>query len=342
MIQSDRNPLLAQLAEYLNPYVARSPLRLFEIADQRICPPTVRRCCQNVLASEWTHRLPFIQPKSPAELAATVIVEALDDFAELDDSGLAVVDFCSGSGGPVPTIEKAVNRRRKERGLSPVSFLMTDLNPHVDAWKAASAKSSHLSFIPESVDATHPPSSVINASSDPENRSSNLGPKRRIFRLYCLCFHHFSDPMARQVLASTLDTADGFAILELQDRRLASFVLMVLDFFFIFLMTPFWFGADPTHLFFTYIFPVVPFIMSFDGIVSSLRTRTFGEVMQLIDSVKGDNETEKEFDKCPPLKQLGKADRFDWELRGGREVHTWPLGYFNYIVGRRKNQRSDT
>lgn len=338
MIRSDT--LLGQLGEFLNPYVARSPLRLFEIADQAICPPVVRRCCQNVLTSEWTHRVPFIQPKSPAELAAAVILEALDEFADPDESGLTVVDFCSGSGGPVPTIEKIVNRRRKERRLSPVSFLMTDLNPHVGAWEIAAAESSHLSFVPEAVDATHPPSSVINASNSHQCASSNAGPKRRVFRLYCLCFHHFSDPMARQVLASTLDTADGFAILELQDRRLASFVLMLLDFFFIFLMTPIWFGASPIQLLFTYIFPVVPFIMSFDGIISSLRTRTFGEVLQLIDGIKGDCKTE-EISKASLLDQVGKVDKLGWEFRGGREVHTWPLGYFNYIVGRKKSQRND-
>ncbi|KAK8170921.1 hypothetical protein BKA80DRAFT_339011 [Phyllosticta citrichinensis] len=334
------NSILGQLTEFLNPYVVRSPMRLFEIADQSICPPVVRRCCQNIGASEWLHRLPFIQQKSPAELAAAVILEALDDFADPDESGLTVVDFCSGSGGPVPIIEKIVNRRRKERRLSPVSFLMTDLSPHVGAWETASAKSSHLSFVPDAVDATHPPSSVINAFASPEELSSNAGPKRYVFRLYCLCFHHFSDPMARKVLASTLDTADGFAILELQDRRLASFVLMLLDFFFIFLMTPIWFGASPMHLLFTYIFPVVPFIMAFDGIVSSLRTRTFGEIIQLIDGIQGDCEMDKEISKTSLLDQVGKVDRLGWEFRGGREVHTWPLGFFNYIVGKRKSQRN--
>ncbi|KAK8258248.1 hypothetical protein IWZ00DRAFT_39662 [Phyllosticta capitalensis] len=334
MIQT--NAFLAELAERLNPYITRSPLRFFEIADQWICPPVVRRCCQNILASEWAYRLPFIQPSSPADLAAAIISKALDDFADSDDSSFTVVDFCSGSGGPVPTIEKAVNRRRKERGLSPVSFLMTDLNPNFDAWRDVCRKSQQLSFIPQSVDATDPPSSVISACSNPEGHMPSSGSRRRIFRLYCLSFHHFSDAMARQVLESTLDTADGFAILELQDRRLASFVLMVLDFFFIFLMTPFWFGADPAHLFFTYIIPIVPFIMSFDGIVSSLRTRTFGEVVRLIDSVRGFEKTGDIESSHHALQQVGKVERYGWEFKGGREVHTWPLGYFNYIVGRRK------
>lgn len=52
-----------------------------------------------MLAAEWTHRLPIIQQTSPAEMAATLIVKALDEIKDVEGSKLTVVDFCSGGGG---------------------------------------------------------------------------------------------------------------------------------------------------------------------------------------------------------------------------------------------------
>lgn len=47
-----------------------------------------------MLTAQWTHRLPFVQSVSPAELAAVLLHNVLD---ETDD--IKVIDFCSGAGG---------------------------------------------------------------------------------------------------------------------------------------------------------------------------------------------------------------------------------------------------
>lgn len=52
-----------------------------------------------MLAAEWTHRLPIIQQSSPADMAADLIVKALDEIRDVEGSKLTVVDFCSGGGG---------------------------------------------------------------------------------------------------------------------------------------------------------------------------------------------------------------------------------------------------
>jgi hypothetical protein len=62
-----------------------------------------------------------------------------------------------------------------------------------------------------------------------------------------------------------------------------------------FLITPFYFWRSPGHLFFTYIIPIIPFVLVFDGYVSSLRTRTAEE--------------------------------------DGHEQHTWPTGYVTWVIG---------
>jgi hypothetical protein len=245
--------------------------------------------------------------------------------------------FSDRSQGPAPTIERLLNSSRINAQQKPVPFLLTDIKPHIDSWMAASAKSDYLSFIPQKVDATDPPISVTSFSSDAAERAegSEFFSDTRIFRLYCLAFHHFDDAMAKKVLQSTFATADGFAIIELQDRRLTSLVLMVLDMFLIFAASIFWFWRYPVHLIFTYLIPILPPIMAFDGIVSSLRTREFDEVMSLVDDALGLSTAASE-----PLETINRSgqtvktvQKGDWVFEGGRQMHTWPIGYLNWVVG---------
>jgi hypothetical protein len=239
--------------------------------------------------------------------------------------------------GPVPTIERLLNSSRVNAHQKPVPFLLTDIKPHVDSWMKAAAKSDHLSFIPQKVDATDPPVSVTSTSSHApgDTAETRFFSDTRIFRLYCLAFHHFDDQMARKVLQSTFDTADGFAIIELQDRRLGSLLLMVLDLFLILIASIFWFWKYPLHLVFTYLIPILPAIMTFDGLVSSLRTREFGEVMSLVDDVLGgataDRSTIESIERDGQTVHVVR--RGGWVFEGSSQMHTWPIGYLNWVVG---------
>ena len=78
-------------------------------------------------------------------------------------------------------------------------------------------------------------------------------------------------------------------------------------------ITPFYFWRSPGHLFFTYIIPIVPFVLVFDGIISSLRTRSSEEVQAL-------------------MKQCG-ASCDGWTVKSGQEQHTWPTGYMTWVIG---------
>lgn len=74
-----------------------------------------------------------------------------------------------------------------------------------------------------------------------------------------------------------------------------------------------------------YIIPVVPFVVVYDGVISSLRTRTPAEVLQLI---KGGGSAAGSDTK--------DGDGIEWEkwcFSSGTETHTWPLGEMNWFVG---------
>jgi len=129
------------------------------------------------------------------------------------------------------------------------------------------------------------------------------------------------------VLKSTLETSDAFAIIELQDRRIGSLLLMLLEFWLVFLISALWFWHDSLHLMLTYAVPVLPFVHSFDGFVSCLRTRTFEETLHLVDDVQS---------IMPVSEAKGNRMRTkDWEFGHATAMHTWPLGYMHITFGKR-------
>ena len=288
----------------------------------------------------WVEKVPLVQREPLAVIAARAIDETLNSLEHSSEEfDIVVVDFCSGSGGPTPAIEEIVNRKRKLRGRDPIHFILSDLHPNIEDWIPLAEQSAHLSFIPQSVDARSPPASAMSDLALDANDRSTAPQKTKVFRLFCLSFHHFNDQEAMQILKNTMDTADGFAILELQERRISSIILMTLQFFFVFLSELFWFWHRPMNLLYTYVFPVLPFITMFDGIISSLRTHTFGELVGLFiaaGATKFDTETmlnsqrqalHTKGEQLPPLRI------HNWTLKATRVMHTFPFGYMTWFVG---------
>jgi len=176
--------------------------------------------------------------------------------------------------------------------------------------------------------------SVISATTpgdkDAARRAGYASNGHKVFRIFCLSFHHFDDEAARRVLKSTLETSDAFAIIELQDRKIGSLFLMVLEFWLVLFTTVFWFWDDWMHLLLTYGLPVLPAVHSFDGFVSCLRTRTFGETLRLIEDVQGGSVSAQDGEGEGSL-----SLRRQWQFSQARALHTWPLGYMEVIFGRR-------
>ncbi|PBP18576.1 hypothetical protein BUE80_DR010655 [Diplocarpon rosae] len=299
-------------------------IHFYEINDQAWFPQYLREKVQSCLTLCWTFRVPILQKASPAQLVASTLYRTLNK----DVKNYTYVDFCAGAGGPTPFIEKDLNTQLYSRTptsphaastsdtkkeLTPryqktsvpndraVQFILTDLHPHIPDWTDASKLSENLTFVSDPVDAANAPSSLNGADG------------RRIFRLYNLAFHHFDDKLAMAILKNTLETADGFGIFELQERTVSSLLTMVAMGLLMFCITPFYFWRSPGHLFFTYIIPIIPFVLVFDGYVSSLRTRSAGEVQAL-------------------MRECG-ASCDGWTVKSGQEQHTFPTGYMTWVIG---------
>ncbi|KAI1100623.1 hypothetical protein F4804DRAFT_37353 [Jackrogersella minutella] len=303
------------------PWIPR--MHLWEIDDQPWFPSFLRGYVQTGLTHAWTTHIPFLQPCSPATLVADILRRVLGASV----SRRTYIDFCAGAGGPTPFIERALNTQLGRKAATApraapsyaavadpkvtsdaaVDFVLTDLHPHVESWKAASSKSDRLTYVAEPVDAANAPAALLR---------EYAGSGRGIFRLFNLAFHHFDDNLARAILKNTLETSEGFGIFELQERSASGFLTCLLFGFFIFLIAPLLYWWSPLRLFYVYAVPVVPFVLIFDGLISSLRTRTADEVEAL-------------------LRTCG-ADSSDWEVQSGRERFLWPCGYLNWVICTKK------
>ena len=205
-----------------------------------------------------------------------------------------------------------------------VDFILTDLHPHITAWKQARDASEYgaLGYVPAPVDAARATKEILELAQAGKKKDGRTARRekqsqKKMFRLFSLAFHHFDDDLAVKILRNTLQTSDGFAIFELQGRDVGNL-------FTVLAMAPvlmagswWWFWGQWTHLFWTYIIPVVPFVLVYDGLVSCLRTRREGEIMALLRKASSGIDGGWE----------------GWTFEVGEELHTWPGGTISYFVG---------
>ncbi len=168
-----------------------------------------------------------------------------------------VVDLCSGGGGPWAGLLRALRAAGAD-----VAVRLTDKFPNAAALARAAAVPG-VSFEPGPVDAADVPAHVDG------------------FRTVFAGFHHFRPADARAVLAAAVRDRQGIAVFEATARTPAAVALMLLAPVAVWVLTP---AVRPfrwSRLAWTYLVPVVPAAVLFDGVVSCLRTYTPAELLAL-------------------------------------------------------------
>ena len=185
----------------------------------------------------------------------------------LDDSRIdRVVDLCSGAGGPWPSLV----RDFEAQGATPPEVFLTDKYPStrkLDDLDSPALKRIH--YIKQSVDATQIP--------------KNLHGFRTLFS----SFHHFDRDQACLLLQDSVDRRQGIGIFEAPGCHaltlLALFFIPIAVWLFIPFRRPFrW-----SRLVWTYLIPVIPFVLFFDGFVSCLRAYSLEELEEMIGGLRG-------------------------------------------------------
>lgn len=227
-------------------------LQLFEFEDQRWFPQFLRNYGTDFLRflSKKTH---LFTPAIP------VLKEALENSPEKK-----IVDLGSGGGGPLLDLAPELFKTYPE-----LKIILTDYYPNLAAFEFHKKKEPNISYLNEPVDARKLP--------------DDLKGVRTLF----LLLHHFKPHDAQMILQNAVKTGNPIAIFEAQERSVASIIAMLLSPISVLFTTPFIKPFSWGRLFFTYLLPVVPLFVLWDGIVSSLRTYSIKEMHQLIDSLQG-------------------------------------------------------
>lgn len=211
--------------------------------------------------------------------------------AAVQRSGAArIVDLCSGGGGPWKRLRGALEGEQVT-----VPLLLTDRYPNRGAVGAVLAGEGNA------------PVAMHDAPVDATRVPAALGGFRTIFT----AFHHFAPDGARAILRDAVARREPIGVFEATKRNATCIAFTLLTPLVTLLMMPRVRPFRWTNLFFTYLIPVVPLIVVWDGVVSCLRTYDVTELRALASAADPDG-------------------LFDWEI--GESYQRGPIPV-TYLIG---------
>ena len=110
------------------------------------------------------------------------------------------------------------------------------------------------------------------------------------FRTFFTSFHHFDPDNARQILQDAVAKQTGIGIFEVTQRSSLAILWMILVPLVVWVVTPFIQPFSWKRLVLTYLFPIIPLAIAWDGLVSCLRSYSPEELRDLLGSFKADYE----------------------------------------------------
>jgi len=237
-------------------------IHLFEFEDQTWFPSFLRNYVTD-----------FLQFLSNKAKVYQPVVDVISSTLKTGHTS-TIIDLGSGGGGGLLWLSDELKK------INPaLQIILTDLYPNIDAFEYTRQKSSVFEYFPHPVDVKNVP--------------ENLKGLRTQF----LSFHHFNPDDARMILQNAVNANQPMAIFEIQYRSFPSFIAMLLSPVSVLFTTPFIRPFRIGRLVFTYVIPVIPLVVLWDGIVSCLRTYSVDEMKALVDSLDNKKSYSWQFDK---------------------------------------------
>lgn len=228
-------------------------VQLFELHEQPWFPLSLR--------DEITDALQF----GLNSLRAYAPIAPLLQSALRSTRTFSVIDMCSGGGGPWSNLARSLH------GDGGASFcvLLTDKYPNLAAFENIKAASGNrIDFRSDPVDASKIPADL------------------KGFRTMFSSFHHFAPEEARAVLQNAVDAGQGVGVFEITRRSPSTIFLMPLWALMPFVFTPWIRPFRWSRLFWTYVVPIIPLVLLFDGVVSCLRTYRPKEICEIVATLR--------------------------------------------------------
>lgn len=206
----------------------------------------------------------------------------------LEKSGTnQIIDLGSGGGGGLIWLNSEL-----KKDIPNLKITLTDYYPNISAFKFTKKQADNFEFIEKSVDARNVPTELNG------------------LRTQFLSLHHFRPDDAQQILQNAINSNSSIAIFEAQERSVPSILAMLFSPISVLLTTPFIRPFKFGRIIFTYLIPIVPLFVLWDGIVSSLRTYSVKEMNELVGKLNG-------------------KENYDWEIskvKSGPSVVLYLLG----------------
>ena len=219
---------------------------LFEFIDLNIRPAALRDGMTNIM--QLLHRLLRTDKILASKITHVVKITGMTE----------ILDLCSGAGGPFPEL---LFEMKNTHGIS-LQVTLSDFIPHKTAKYTLHRKCRGIHYMEKSVDASHIP--------------AHTGAIRTLF----LGFHHMPPGTAKSILHDAYKKNQPLCIFEISEHSWRGILAALFVPFIIFIFTPF-IKPSFSQIFFTYIIPLIPFMMTWDGIVSQLRTYSVDELREL-------------------------------------------------------------
>ncbi len=253
-------------------------IHLFEFEDLSWFP--------NNLRNYGTDFLQFLSNKTKLWKPAIPILEKGLKEAKTNQ----IIDLGSGGGGGLLWLNEELKKSNPD-----LKILLTDFYPNIHAFERTKRLSSNFDFIQNPIDARDVPNDL------------------KGLRTQFLSLHHFNPTDAKKILQNAIDTSSPITIFEAQERSFSSILAMIFSPLTVLFTTPFIRPFKIGRIIFTYLIPIVPLFVLWDGVVSCLRTYSVKEMNELVDS-------------------LNDSEKFNWEI--GR-VKSGP-GVVLYLLGTKK------
>ncbi|MET4075882.1 hypothetical protein [Hymenobacter sp. UYCo722] len=237
-------------------------IHLFELEDFAWFPNWIRICLTRLIVV--MHK--FLG--SPADLVQLL------SRALAHSERAAIVDLCSGSGGPMLEVYRTL---KQQPGLTRLMLILTDLYPNRTLAAAIQGQAdAALRYETHSVDA------------------AEVGSELRGVRTLVCSFHHMRPGVARRILQDAKEQQQPICVYEISDNSFPIglwWVTLPLNFLMAFFITPFARPVTAKQLFFTYAVPIIPLCFAWDGAVSNARTYTLGDMATLLEGLHSDEYT---------------------------------------------------
>ncbi len=191
-----------------------------------------------------------------------------------NSSDTRIIDLASGGGGGLIWLNEHLRSEFPQLRIT-----LTDYYPNLRAFKYTCHQSINIDFISTPVDAREVPAELTG------------------LRTQFLSFHHFKSADARMILQNAVDSKSPILIIEGQERSIPSIIAMLFSPITLLLVTPFIRPFRWGRLVFTYLIPIVPLFVWWDGIVSALRTYSVKEMKQLVSELDGSHSFHWEIER---------------------------------------------